>query len=67
MVDKVTFAGREAYYRLEAKGAGSSSRTCTAPHERPLAAPGERVMLVLPARAPHAFDTDDEGRIEMPV
>ncbi len=67
VVTKVTFAGREAYYRVEAKGGRQLLAHVYRPHQRPLAAPGERVMLILPLAHLHAFDTDDEGRIEVLV
>ena len=65
IVTKVTFAGREAYYRVD-DGAGRRLLAHVyRPHERPLAAVGERLALALPVARLHAFDADDESRIEI--
>ena len=65
VVTKATFAGREAYYRVEVAGGLSLLAHVYRPHERPLAALGERVALTLPMARLHAFAPGDESRIEM--
>ena len=65
VVTKATFAGREAYYRVEGAGGLRLLAHVYRPHERPLAAVGERVELILPAARLHAFAADDESRIEL--
>ena len=62
---KATFAGREAYYRVEATGGLSLLAHVYRPHERPLAALGERVAVALPMARLHAFAPGDESRIEL--
>jgi ABC-type Fe3+/spermidine/putrescine transport system ATPase subunit len=63
VVTKVTFAGREAYYRVDGGGLELLAHVYR-PHERPLAAVGERLSLALPLGRLHAF-ADDESRIEL--
>jgi iron(III) transport system ATP-binding protein len=65
VVTKVSFAGREAYYRVAVSGGLHVLAHVSRPHERPLAALGERVSLTLPVARLHAFDPGDERRIEM--
>jgi hypothetical protein len=65
VVTKATFAGREAYYGVEVSGGPSLIAYQYRPHERLLAATGERVTLILPLDRLHAFATDDERRIEL--
>jgi ABC-type Fe3+/spermidine/putrescine transport system ATPase subunit len=64
VVAKASFAGREAYYRAEVPGGPSLLAHVYRPHERPLAALGERVTLALPVARLHAFDHGDGRRIE---
>jgi ABC-type Fe3+/spermidine/putrescine transport system ATPase subunit len=64
VVTKASFAGREAYYRIEVSGDLHLLAHVYRPHERPLAALGERVALTLPVARLHAFDPGDERRIE---
>jgi iron(III) transport system ATP-binding protein len=64
IVTKVTFAGREAYYRVDGGGGLALRAHVYRPHERPLAVVGERVQLALPLGRLHAF-ADDEKRIEL--
>ena len=64
VVTKVTFAGREAYYRVDGGGGLALRAHVYRPHERPLAVVGERVQLALPLGRLHAF-ADDEKRIEL--
>jgi iron(III) transport system ATP-binding protein len=64
VVTKVTFAGREAYYRVDGGGVALVAHVYR-PHERPLAAVGERVDLALPVGRLHAFAAEDERRIEL--
>ena len=65
VVTKATFAGREAYYRLDGDGGLRLLAHVSRPHERHLAAVGERLDLALPVARLHAFGADDESRIEM--
>jgi iron(III) transport system ATP-binding protein len=65
VVSKVTFAGREAYYRVSGDGGVEILAHVYRPHERPLAAVGERIDLAIPAERLHAFSADDERRIEV--
>ena len=64
VVTKATFAGREAYYRVEASGGLRLVAHVTRPHERPIAEPGQAVTLALPVARLHVFRPDDERRIE---
>jgi iron(III) transport system ATP-binding protein len=64
VVTKVTFAGREAYYRVDGGGGLELLAHVYRPHERALAQVGERVSLALPAGRLHAF-AEDESRIEL--
>ena len=66
VVTKVTFSGREAYYRVEGDGGVEILAHVHRPHEQRLAAVGERIDLALPAERLHAFAADDERRIELP-
>jgi ABC-type Fe3+/spermidine/putrescine transport system ATPase subunit len=67
VVRKATFAGREAYYRVEGDGGLRLLVHVSRPHERRLAAAGDRVDLVLPLARLHVFGADDEARIEIPT
>jgi iron(III) transport system ATP-binding protein len=64
IVTKVTFAGREAYYRVDGGGGLELLAHVYRPHERPLAEVGERVGLALPVGRLHALG-EDESRIEL--
>jgi ABC-type Fe3+/spermidine/putrescine transport system ATPase subunit len=64
-VTKVTFAGREAYYRMDAGEKLEILAHVHRPHDRPLAAVGERLDLALPVGRMHAFGADDGRRIEL--
>jgi iron(III) transport system ATP-binding protein len=66
VVTKATFAGREAYYRVDGDGGLRLLAHVSRPHERPLAAAGSRLDLALPVARLHAFGADDEQRIETP-
>jgi ABC-type Fe3+/spermidine/putrescine transport system ATPase subunit len=65
VVTKATFAGREAYYRVEIDGGRRLLAHVYRPHERALAPPGQRVCLTLPGARLHAFGTDDGRRLEI--
>jgi len=65
VVTKVSFAGREAYYRVEVSDGPTLLAHVHRPHERPMAALGERVTLTLPTGRLHAFAPGEERRIEM--
>jgi iron(III) transport system ATP-binding protein len=67
VVTKATFAGREAYYRVDGDGGLRLLAHVSRPHERTLAAAGARVDLALPVARLHAFGADDEQRIETPA
>jgi iron(III) transport system ATP-binding protein len=67
VVAKATFAGREAYYQVDGDGGLRLLAHVSRPHERPLAAVGERVALALPVARLHAFDAGDERRIAIPA
>jgi iron(III) transport system ATP-binding protein len=64
VVMKATFAGREAYYRVEASDGRQLVAHVARPHERPLTAPGESVTLALPLGRLHVFRPEDERRVE---
>jgi hypothetical protein len=64
-VTKATFAGREAYYRVDAGGGLHLVAHVFRPHERHLGGVGDRVELALPVGRLHAFGADDEQRIEL--
>ena len=65
---KVTFAGREAYYRVDGDGGLRLLAHVSRPHERPpRRGRRARVDLALPVARLHAFGADDEQRIETPA
>jgi iron(III) transport system ATP-binding protein len=65
VVTKATFAGREAYYRVDAGGGLRLVAHVFRPHERHLGGVGDRVEVALPVGRLHAFGADDEQRIEL--
>jgi iron(III) transport system ATP-binding protein len=64
-VDKVTYAGREAFYRLTGEGTFRILAHVYRPDAEPLAAIGERISVELPLARLHAFDPADGRRIEL--
>jgi iron(III) transport system ATP-binding protein len=64
-VDKVTYAGREAFYRLSGGGAPRILAHVYRPEPEPLANVGERLHVAFPLARLHAFDADDGRRIEL--
>jgi iron(III) transport system ATP-binding protein len=64
-VAKVTYAGREAFYRLTGTDGLRVLAQVSRPDERRLAAPGDRLRLALPLARLHAFDPADGARVEM--
>ena len=65
IVEKVTYAGREAFYRM--RGAGNSRILAHVyrPEPKPLADVGERLCAALPLARLHAFDATSDRRIEL--
>jgi ABC-type sugar transport system ATPase subunit len=64
-VDKVTYAGREAFYRLTGEGTFRILAHVYRPDAEPLAAVGERISVEFPLARLHAFDPADGRRIEL--
>ena len=63
-VDKVTYAGREAFYRLIAEGASNILAHVYRPDPTPFGAVGARLQVTLPLDRLHAFDARDNRRID---
>jgi hypothetical protein len=64
-VDKVTYAGREAYYRLRGGGVSRILAHVYQPEPAPLANIGEPLRAEFPLARLHAFDAADSRRIEL--
>jgi len=64
-VDKVTYAGREAFYRLRGRGDMKILVHVHRPDPDRLHAMGERVRIALPLASLHAFDPATGARIEL--
>jgi iron(III) transport system ATP-binding protein len=64
-VDKVTYAGREAFYRLTCADGVRILAHVSRPDQGRLAAVGERLALALPLVRLHAFDPADGRRVEI--
>jgi iron(III) transport system ATP-binding protein len=63
-VDKVSFAGREAFYRVRLAGGTELSAHVHRPERDALAQPGARVAFALPLARLHAFDPATGRRID---
>jgi iron(III) transport system ATP-binding protein len=64
-VNKVTFAGREAFYRLSCGGTLQILAHVYRPDQRQLESVGTRLGLAFPLARLHAFDAADGRRIEL--
>ena len=64
-MDKVTYAGREAFYRLTCAGGVRILAHVSRPDQGRLAAVGERLAMALPLARLHAFDPADGRRVEV--
>jgi iron(III) transport system ATP-binding protein len=64
-VDKVTYAGREAFYRLTCAEGLRILAHVSRPDQGRLAAVGERLAMALPLARLHAFDPADGRRVEV--
>ncbi|MBI1775748.1 MAG: ABC transporter ATP-binding protein [Proteobacteria bacterium] len=65
-IDKVTFAGREAIYRVICSAGQSMLVQVSRPDRRQLALSGADVHLRLPEDRLHVFDAADGSRIDVP-
>ena len=65
VVDKVTFAGREAFYRLHGEGNMRLLAHVYRPDQGRLESVGARLQLELPLKHLHAFEPADGRRIEL--
>ncbi len=65
IVDKVTYAGREAFYRLTIEKNLRILAHVARPDPARLLAIGERLAVTIPVAGLHAFDPADEHRIEL--
>ena len=63
-VDKVTYAGREAFYRVRLDAGPLITAHVQRPGRRVLEQPGARLRLALPLRRLHWFDPKSGRRIE---
>ncbi len=63
-IDKVTYAGREAYYRVRLDAGAQIAAHVHRPGRRVLEQPGARLRLALPLRRLHWFDPKSGRRIE---
>ena len=63
-VDKVTFAGREAFYRLDCDGNRRVLANVYRPDQGQLASAGQRIDVAFPLARLHFFDPADGKRIE---
>jgi hypothetical protein len=64
-VDKVTYAGREAFYRLTCADGLRMLAHVSRPDQGRLASVGERLGISLPLARLHAFDPADGRRVEL--
>jgi iron(III) transport system ATP-binding protein len=64
-IDKVTYAGREAFYRVRLDGGAQIAAHVHRPGRRALEQPGARLRLTLPLRRLHWFDPATGRRIEV--
>ena len=64
-VDKMTYAGREAFYRLTCAGGLRILAHVSRPDQGRLACVGERLGMVLPLARLHAFDPAGGQRVEL--
>ena len=64
VVDKVAFAGREAFYRVQLDEGAQVQAHVQRPEPRSLERPGARVRLNLPLARLHWFDPPTGTRIE---
>ena len=64
-VDKVTYAGREAFYRLTGADGLQILAHVSRPDQGRLASVGERLFMALPLARLHAFDPADGRRVEI--
>ena len=64
-VHKVTYAGREAFYRLGGEGGLRILAHVSRPDSGQLAVVGERIHVDIPLARLHAFDPTDGRRIEL--
>jgi hypothetical protein len=63
-VEKVSFAGREAFYRLRLDSGAELAAHVHRPERRTLASPGARLALALPVARLHLFDPATGVRID---
>ncbi len=63
-IDKVTYAGREAFYRVRLGSGEQIAAHVHRPGRRVLEQPGARLRLALPIRRLHWFDPESGMRIE---
>jgi sn-glycerol 3-phosphate transport system ATP-binding protein len=63
VVDKVTFAGREAFYRVQLQDGPQVLAHVHRPEHRQLEQAGARVRLIMPLAHVHWFDPVTERRI----
>jgi iron(III) transport system ATP-binding protein len=64
-VAKVTYAGREAFYRLQAEGGATVLAHVYRPDPEPLADVGATLAVALPLASLHAFDPADGRRVAL--
>ena len=62
-IDKVTFAGREAFYRLDCEGGRRVLANVYRPDQGQLASAGARIDAAFPLARLHFFDPADGKRI----
>ena len=65
VVDKVTYAGREAFYRVRLDAGPQIDAHVHRPGRRALEQPGARLRLALPLARLHWFDPASGRRIEV--
>ncbi|MBM3596699.1 MAG: ABC transporter ATP-binding protein [Alphaproteobacteria bacterium] len=65
VIDRVTFAGREAFYRIGCGDGLAILAHVHRPSERRLAAAGDTIRVALPISRLHAFDPADGSRIDL--
>jgi iron(III) transport system ATP-binding protein len=64
-VEKVTYAGREAFYRLSGGGVPRILANVYRPEPAPLASVGDPLHAAFPLARLHAFDADSGQRVEL--
>jgi len=64
-VDKVTYAGREAFYRLTCADGSRLLAHVSRPDQGRLASVGDRLPMALPLARLHAFDPAGGRRVEL--